>query len=422
MNRHIDRLDPAFDPRIADWLEADPDQAPAEVLDTVLAAMQSIPQRRASRAPGRFPEMFTPARAAVAAVLGVLLIGGAILAFQRPGTSNVGGPVPSPSVTANPSLGGSPSLVPGGSPLGLAIVELDGSLRQELRLPVDAWMADLSPDGSRIAFTTSDKSVAFCGACGGTRYPVVVETGASAGNFLYPDGGSLPFEMFGHPSWSPDGSKLAFQGVAEDGNVDIYVADIETADRSMAINVALRRLTTDPAIDEFPAWTPDGRTILYANYGADPPNDDGFSFTQEIWTVAVEGGEPTRLTTNDVPDTMPDVRSDGLVAFWRDGETWSMTLDGADQNQLLTVEHTFNPRWSPDGTRLALLRYDPKDRARYPAAFGLGADYPLLEVIVVDPTTGEITVVGPRVASDVNPPSWTADGEALLITRYDDGS
>jgi Tol biopolymer transport system component len=118
---------------------------------------------------------------------------------------------------------------------------------------------------------------------------------------------------------------------------------------------------------------------------------------------------------------MPDVRPDGLVAFWRDGQTWSMTLDGAEQTQLLTVRDTFNPRWSPDGTMLALLRYDPTERARYPLATGLG-DYPLLEVIVVDPTTNDVVVVGPRVASDVNPPSWTADGEALLITRYDDGS
>ena len=43
----MNHLDPAFDPRIADWLEADPDRAPREVLDTVLAALPSIPQRRA---------------------------------------------------------------------------------------------------------------------------------------------------------------------------------------------------------------------------------------------------------------------------------------------------------------------------------------------------------------------------------------
>ena len=36
-------IDPDFEPRIADWLEADPDIAPAPVLSTVLAAFPSIP-------------------------------------------------------------------------------------------------------------------------------------------------------------------------------------------------------------------------------------------------------------------------------------------------------------------------------------------------------------------------------------------
>ena len=51
--------DPDFEPRVADWLEADPDLAPAPVLSTVLAAFPSIPQRRASRVPWRFQSMST---------------------------------------------------------------------------------------------------------------------------------------------------------------------------------------------------------------------------------------------------------------------------------------------------------------------------------------------------------------------------
>ena len=39
MNHEIDRLDPGFDPRIADWLERDPHQAPLNVLDNVLTGL-----------------------------------------------------------------------------------------------------------------------------------------------------------------------------------------------------------------------------------------------------------------------------------------------------------------------------------------------------------------------------------------------
>ena len=46
MNHEIDHLDPGFDPRIADWLEHDPDQAPSNVLVGVLAAAS----RRRTRA------------------------------------------------------------------------------------------------------------------------------------------------------------------------------------------------------------------------------------------------------------------------------------------------------------------------------------------------------------------------------------
>ncbi len=37
--------DPGFDPGIADWLEADPDHAPPDVMRTVESAIPSIPQR-----------------------------------------------------------------------------------------------------------------------------------------------------------------------------------------------------------------------------------------------------------------------------------------------------------------------------------------------------------------------------------------
>jgi hypothetical protein len=95
-----------FDPRIADWLEDDPDHAPAIVLDTVLAAFPSIPQRRAPRVPWRFQSMYRYALLG-AAVVAIAVIGvggfvvGAGLASPTPG--------PSPSPSPSPSSGAWPS-------------------------------------------------------------------------------------------------------------------------------------------------------------------------------------------------------------------------------------------------------------------------------------------------------------------------
>jgi hypothetical protein len=102
MNPDMNHLDPAFDPRIADWLEADPDRAPHEVLDTVLAAMPAIPQRHVYRVPWRFPRMSVPVRTAVLIALGLLVIAGAMAIGGVGGRS---APIPSvrPSAATVPT-------------------------------------------------------------------------------------------------------------------------------------------------------------------------------------------------------------------------------------------------------------------------------------------------------------------------------
>jgi hypothetical protein len=106
MNRHA--LDPGFDPRIADWLEDDPDRAPDAVLETVLAAFPSIPQRRAVRMPWRFPPMTLAARLSAGAIAIAILAVGGVMILQPRGPS-VGNPAsPSPS-TSSPSAPTSPS-------------------------------------------------------------------------------------------------------------------------------------------------------------------------------------------------------------------------------------------------------------------------------------------------------------------------
>ena len=74
-----------------------------------------------------------------------------------------------------------------------------------------------------------------------------------------------------------------------------------------------------------------------------------------------------------------------------------------------------------DGSKIAVLQYDASKQAAFDPAIRQDADLALLRVVVVDVATGDTTTVGPRVASFFNPVSWTPDGTALLINRYDDG-
>jgi hypothetical protein len=92
MNRPSD----LFDPRIASWLEDDPAHAPDQVLETVLAAIPSIPQKRvALRVPWRFSSLMTPARAAASIAAVFLVVAGGLVLASRPAA--VGTPTTPPT-------------------------------------------------------------------------------------------------------------------------------------------------------------------------------------------------------------------------------------------------------------------------------------------------------------------------------------
>jgi tricorn protease len=83
------------------------------------------------------------------------------------------------------------------------------------------------------------------------------------------------------PSFSPDGSLVAFTG-EYDGNQDVYVVP--------AAGGTPRRLTFHPAADTVLGWTPDGKKILFASIG-----NSFYHFAAQLYTVPVEGGFPTLL-------------------------------------------------------------------------------------------------------------------------------
>jgi hypothetical protein len=81
-------MTPEFDYRIADWLEDDPDMAPSIVLETVVGALPSIPQRRSWRFLPRFYPM--PRLSIAATLLLVAAVGlSAWIAGSRGGMGGV---------------------------------------------------------------------------------------------------------------------------------------------------------------------------------------------------------------------------------------------------------------------------------------------------------------------------------------------
>src|SRR5438034_538498 len=100
------------------------------------------------------------------------------------------------------------------------------------------------------------------------------------------------------PSWSPDGSKIAFH-TNGDGNWEVYVMD---ADGSALVN-----LTNNPALDALAVWSPDGSRIAF-----DTDRDGNF----EVYVMNTDGTGLVNLTNSAANEAFPAWSPDGSqIAF-----------------------------------------------------------------------------------------------------------
>jgi TolB protein len=153
------------------------------------------------------------------------------------------------------------------------------------------------------------------------------------------------------PSWSPDGRKLALVLSTRDGNLDVYVKDLATQQ--------LTRITDDPGIDTEPQWSKDGQSLYFTSDRAGGP---------QIYKVGIRPGDkPRRLTFQGGYNARPRLSPDeSQLAFvtQEDGayRIASMDLRGHGDVQVLTKgRFDVSPSYAPNG---AVLIYASRDKGR----------------------------------------------------------
>ncbi|HEY4689973.1 MAG TPA: hypothetical protein VIK33_11720 [Anaerolineae bacterium] len=200
------------------------------------------------------------------------------------------------------------------------------------------------------------------------------------------------------PTFSPDGRQLAFAS-HRDGNWDIYRMDIETG--------IAARLTFSNTYEAAPVWSPDGEWLVFESY-----RDNNLDL---YMMRADDGGQVTRLTANPAPDVNPAWSPDGKsIAFasYRNGnmDIYLLPLDseqGEDDLANLTNSpdrDEDNPAWSPNGQQLAYTSGRPGDQLIYVNTF--------------DPAFRSLQEAEVGLFGQGSGPTWSPDASALAFTYH----
>ena len=263
------------------------------------------------------------------------------------------------------------------------VVRPDGTgLTNLTHLPAVYFGMSWSPDGAKIAFA-SDRSER--GLPGRSQ---ALESNIAEGRLVPPP--TIPPELWvmnaegadktrltfnqafdGNPTWSSDGTRLAFQS-DRDGDHEIYVMNVD--------GTGLAQLTDNDGVDAFPAWSPDGRQIAFSSNRARTEFASDLALDYDIYVMDPDGNAQVDL--NDVaqlnftrPTWSPDSR---YIAFdGRDtlitgtsargprgiNEIYLTDLETPDSSFFpVTTNRTSDPDlflgpavWSPDGRYLAFL-------------------------------------------------------------------
>jgi TolB protein len=200
---------------------------------------------------------------------------------------------------------------------------------------------------------------------------------------------------------SPDGSHLAIS--------DNSQGDHESLVYTLPITGGTPHPITEKSPSYWHGWSPDGKTLAFVG----ERNGDF-----DIYAIAVEGGQETRLTTAKGLDDGPEYSLDGKYIYFNSVRTghmqiWRMKPDGSEQQQVFSDDlNNWFPHISPDGQWMVFLTYG-QEVSGHPE----NKDVMLRLMSLADK---KITVLAKLFGGQgtINVPSWSPDSKRLAFVSY----